>query len=66
MSVIAKPLLIYDAACRFCRFGIDVVRRLDRRTVFEFCPFGHPTAERILDEAGWSDHYGVLATLRRL
>jgi predicted DCC family thiol-disulfide oxidoreductase YuxK len=44
----AEVLVIYDAACRFCRFGIHIVRRLDRRGVLEYCPFGHPVAEERL------------------
>jgi predicted DCC family thiol-disulfide oxidoreductase YuxK len=38
-------LLIYDGDCRFCRFGIELLRRLDAREAFAFCPFGHPVAE---------------------
>ena len=41
-----EPLVvIYDGECRACRFGIDIIRLLDRRGALAFCPFGHPVAE---------------------
>jgi predicted DCC family thiol-disulfide oxidoreductase YuxK len=43
-------LLIYDGDCGFCRWGMHVVRRIDRAGVFGFCPYGHPVAESILSE----------------
>jgi predicted DCC family thiol-disulfide oxidoreductase YuxK len=43
-------LIIYDGDCHFCRWGIHLVERLDRRDVFGFCPFGHPVAESHLSE----------------
>jgi predicted DCC family thiol-disulfide oxidoreductase YuxK len=44
----AELLVIYDGNCRFCRWGIEWIGRLDRRGVFDFCPFGHPVAEERL------------------
>lgn len=44
----APTLLIYDGECGFCRWGMHVVRQLDRGGVFGFCPYGHPMAEAIL------------------
>lgn len=46
----SPALLIYDGDCGFCRWGMHVVRRLDRAGVFGFCPYGHPVAESILSE----------------
>jgi predicted DCC family thiol-disulfide oxidoreductase YuxK len=43
-----KLLLIYDGDCRFCRFGMEVVRTLDLMRALDFCPFGNPVAEERL------------------
>ncbi len=43
-----KLLLIYDGECRFCRFGMEVVRNLDLMRALAFCPFGHAVAEERL------------------
>jgi predicted DCC family thiol-disulfide oxidoreductase YuxK len=43
-----RLLVIYDGDCRFCRFGIHLVRKLDRRGMFDFCPAGNPVAESVL------------------
>ncbi|MGH2760408.1 MAG: thiol-disulfide oxidoreductase DCC family protein [Actinomycetota bacterium] len=48
MAAALRTLLIYDGECAFCRWGMHVVRRLDRGGVFGFCPYGTPTAESIL------------------
>lgn len=57
----APALLIYDGDCGFCRWGMHVVRRLDRAGVFGFCPYGHPTAEAILsrlpEERRYTSHH---------
>ncbi len=50
-------LLIYDGQCGFCRWGMHVVRRLDTRGVFTFCPYGHPLAESYLSELPASKRY---------
>ena len=58
-----NTLLIYDGDCGFCRWGMHVVRRLDRHGVFRFCPFGHPVAESFLaalaPEKRYSSHHAV-------
>ena len=43
-----RVLVIYDGECRFCRWGIEWVQRLDARNALEFCPFGRPAAEEAL------------------
>ena len=53
----AELVVIYDGECRFCRFGIGIVQRLDRRRVFDFCPFGHPLAESALRNVPEAERY---------
>lgn len=53
----ASLLVIYDGQCRFCRFGIGVIDRLDKRGVFDFCPFGHPVAEEKLSKVPQDARY---------
>ena len=57
----APTLLIYDGDCGFCRWGMHVVRQLDRNGVFGFCPYGHPTAESLLsrlpEERRYTSHH---------
>ncbi len=43
-----RVLVIYDGECRFCRWGIEWVQRLDVQNALEFCPFGQPAAEEAL------------------
>ena len=43
-------VLIYDGECRFCRWGVEWVRRLDVQNALRFCPFGQPLAEEALSE----------------
>jgi predicted DCC family thiol-disulfide oxidoreductase YuxK len=52
-----KVLVIYDGDCRFCRFGIDVVHRVDLLGALEFCPFGHPPAEEHLEALPEDERY---------
>jgi len=52
-------LLIYDGACRFCRFGIDIVRTLDVTKALGFCPFGEDEAERHLEELPEPERHDV-------
>lgn len=44
----SRVLLIYDGDCRFCRWGVEWVQRLDVRNALDFCPFGHEGAEEAL------------------
>jgi len=50
MAIGTRVLLIYDGDCRFCRFGMNVIRSLDLRRALSFCPFGEDAAERRLTE----------------
>jgi predicted DCC family thiol-disulfide oxidoreductase YuxK len=43
-----QVLVIYDGDCRFCRWGIEWVQRLDVQNALAFCPFGQPEAEAAL------------------
>ncbi|HYZ92465.1 MAG TPA: DUF393 domain-containing protein [Actinomycetota bacterium] len=50
-------LLLYDGECHFCRWGIHVLARLDRRGALGFCPFGHPVAEQHLSQLASDERY---------
>jgi predicted DCC family thiol-disulfide oxidoreductase YuxK len=41
-------VLLYDRACRFCRFAARVVARLDRRRELAFLPLADPEAAPLL------------------
>ena len=50
----ARPVVLYDGDCRFCRFAARLVERLDRRRRLAFLPLDDPAAEPFL--AGVSPH----------
>lgn len=50
-------LVLYDGDCRFCRWGIEWVRRVDVRQRLEFCPFGESLAEEALAELPDPERY---------
>jgi predicted DCC family thiol-disulfide oxidoreductase YuxK len=43
-----RPVLLYDADCRFCRFTARAVRRLDRRGRLALLPLGDEEASPLL------------------
>jgi predicted DCC family thiol-disulfide oxidoreductase YuxK len=43
-----RPVLLYDADCRFCRFAARSVGRLDRRERLAFLPLGDADAAPFL------------------
>ena len=59
-----STVLVYDGECGFCRWGMHMVRRLDRRHVFGFCPFGHPEAESLLSRLPAERRYSSYHALR--
>jgi predicted DCC family thiol-disulfide oxidoreductase YuxK len=44
-----RPVLLYDADCRLCRFAARLVARLDRRRELGFLPLGDPAAAPLLE-----------------
>lgn len=56
-------LVIYDGECRFCRWGIEWVQRLDVRNSLEFCPFGERTAEAALQQVDPESRYDTMHAL---
>ena len=46
--MIARPVLLYDADCHFCRFVARTVVRLDRNERVAFLPLGDPHAAALL------------------
>jgi predicted DCC family thiol-disulfide oxidoreductase YuxK len=44
---VTRPVLLYDGGCRFCRFAVRVVARLDFGR-FAVLPFDDPAAEPLL------------------
>jgi predicted DCC family thiol-disulfide oxidoreductase YuxK len=44
----ARPVLLYDSDCRFCRFVARVFARLDRGERVAFLPLGDPEAGALL------------------
>ena len=45
-----RPVLMYDAACRFCRFAARTVLRIDREDRIAFLPFDDPEALPLLGD----------------
>src|SRR5580765_3402701 len=45
-----RPVLMYDAACRFCRFAARTVLRIDRDGRIAFLPFNDPEALPLLGD----------------
>ena len=45
----ARPVLLYDGDCRFCRFAARAIARLDRGGRFALLPFDDPAAAMWLD-----------------
>jgi hypothetical protein len=43
-----RPVLLYDAHCRACRFAARVVARLDRGRRLAFLPLDDPAADELL------------------
>lgn len=50
-------LVIYDGECRFCRFGIEIVHRVDLMGALDFAPFGHSLAEEKLEALPEDERY---------
>ena len=46
---VVRPVLLYDADCRVCRFVARATLRLDRRQELGFLPLQDPEAGRFLD-----------------
>jgi predicted DCC family thiol-disulfide oxidoreductase YuxK len=46
--MIERPVLLYDAECRFCRFAARLALRLDRRGRLAALPLQDPEAEPLL------------------
>ena len=46
---VERPVLLYDADCRVCRFVARATLRLDRRQELGFLPLQDPEAGRFLD-----------------
>jgi predicted DCC family thiol-disulfide oxidoreductase YuxK len=49
LDELRRPVLLYDAGCRFCRFVARLVVRLDVRERFAFLPLEDAEADRFLD-----------------
>jgi predicted DCC family thiol-disulfide oxidoreductase YuxK len=45
---VERPVLLYDASCRFCRFAARAVARLDRHERLAFLPLDDPVADELL------------------
>lgn len=43
-----RPVILYDADCRFCRFSARAVARVDRRDRLAFLPFADEAAGPLL------------------
>ncbi len=48
MSALERPVLLYDSDCRFCRWTIRVVQRLDRHGELAQLPMLDPEAAELL------------------
>ena len=49
-TVLARPVLLYDSDCRFCRFVARALVRLDRDECVAFLPLTDPAARALLPE----------------
>jgi len=43
-----RPVVLYDADCRFCRFAARTIERLDRHRRLAFLPLGDAEADPLL------------------
>jgi predicted DCC family thiol-disulfide oxidoreductase YuxK len=48
MTELPRPVLLYDAECRFCRWSARAARRLDRREAVALLPLQDPAAAPLL------------------
>ena len=48
MSAPRRPVLLYDATCRFCRFSARAVSRVDRRKRLALLPLQDTEADALL------------------
>ncbi len=55
-----RPVLLYDADCRFCRFAARTVERLDRRGRLAFLPLGDDEATPLLAGVASVDRFSSL------
>lgn len=51
----SRPTIIYDGECRFCRWSVNRIRRLDRAGAFETLPRQQPGLEQRFPILGQSD-----------
>jgi len=50
VTATARPVLLYDAECRFCRFAARIIARLDRRQRLAFLPLQDEVAPALLPD----------------
>lgn len=50
----ARPVLIYDSSCDFCRRWVDRVRRWDRSSVIDYLPLQEPAASVVSGRPRWA------------
>ena len=55
-----RPVLLYDADCRFCRFAARAVSRLDRRDRLALLPLGDAEATPLLAEVPAGERFSSL------
>jgi predicted DCC family thiol-disulfide oxidoreductase YuxK len=57
---VTRPVVLYDADCRFCRFAARTVGRLDRRGRLALLPLGDAEAEPLLAEVPAAERFSSL------
>jgi predicted DCC family thiol-disulfide oxidoreductase YuxK len=62
---VERPVLLYDADCRFCRFAARAVARLDRRERLAFLPLDDPAAGALLAELPAEERFASWRMVRR-
>jgi predicted DCC family thiol-disulfide oxidoreductase YuxK len=55
-----RPVVLYDADCRFCRFAARAIERLDRRRRLALLPLGDAEAEPFLAEVAANERLSSL------
>jgi predicted DCC family thiol-disulfide oxidoreductase YuxK len=65
VNELRRPVLLYDAGCRFCRFAARCVARLDVRGRLAFLPLEDVEAARFLDTLPEDERYASWRLVHR-
>jgi predicted DCC family thiol-disulfide oxidoreductase YuxK len=60
-----RPVLLYDANCRFCRFSARIVAQLDRGARLAYLPLDDPAADGLLASVSPDERFESWRLVRR-